>query len=82
MMTLKEMREKTKDELLAEIKSRKDELLRLRFRKVTDVIENPSVVREIRKNIARLKTVLRGQEIQARVAGENKDEKRQVAQKK
>ncbi|MBI4713043.1 MAG: 50S ribosomal protein L29 [Planctomycetes bacterium] len=82
MMTLKEMREKTKDELLAEIKSRKDELLRLRFRKVTDVIENPSVVREIRKNIARLKTVLRNQEIKALVAGENKDEKRQVAQKK
>jgi len=58
-MNIKEIRTKTDEELAKELKNRKEELFRLRFRKITDVVENPSLLREIRKGIARMKTVLR-----------------------
>jgi large subunit ribosomal protein L29 len=62
---LKEWRGKTRDELVSEFKKLKEELFRLRLRKVTDVIENPAVIREITKNIARLNTLLRERELKA-----------------
>ena len=62
-MKIKEVCDKTDTEISTEIKNLKEELFRLRFRKVTDVVENPSLVRNIRKDIARLKTVLRSRQL-------------------
>ena len=40
-------------------------LFNLRFRKVTDVVENPAQFKKDRRNIARIKTVLRARELKA-----------------
>ncbi|MFA5795322.1 MAG: 50S ribosomal protein L29 [Candidatus Brocadiia bacterium] len=58
MLTLKEIRVKTTVELNNEIKNLHDEMMRLRFRKVTDDVENSSIFRKIRRNIAQLKTII------------------------
>ena len=42
-------------------------LFKLRFRKVTDVVENPAQFKKDRRNIARIKTVLRERELKAKV---------------
>jgi large subunit ribosomal protein L29 len=41
----------------------KEELFNLRFQHATGQLENPMRLREVRKNIARTKTVLREQEL-------------------
>jgi large subunit ribosomal protein L29 len=41
-------------------------LFKLRFRKVTDVVENPAQFKKDRRNIARIKTVLRERELKAK----------------
>ena len=40
-------------------------LFNLRFRKVTDVVENPAQFKKDRRNIARIKTILRARELKA-----------------
>lgn len=40
-----------------------EELFRLRFRNATMELENPRVLREIKRDIARLKTILREREL-------------------
>ena len=53
-----------------ELGKRLDELVKglfnLRFRKVTDVVENPAQFKKDRRNIARIKTVLRERELKAK----------------
>ena len=41
-------------------------LFKLRFRKVTDVVENPAQFKKDRRNIARIKTVMRERELKAK----------------
>ena len=59
-----------------ELKKKLDELVKglfnLRFRKVTDVVENPAQFKKDRRNIARIKTVLRERELKAKVKVEKK----------
>jgi len=62
-MKITEIRNKTIEEINKDIKNLKEELQRLRFRKVTDELEDQSVISSIRKDIARLKTILREREI-------------------
>jgi len=57
-MTLKEIREKSNDELNKEISSLKEELYTLHFQQATGSLENPMRLREIRRTIARIKTVM------------------------
>lgn len=57
-MKIKEIREMSSEALAAEIVSLKEELFNLRFEKATGSIDNPMRIREIRKTIARIKTVL------------------------
>jgi large subunit ribosomal protein L29 len=64
-MKIAEIRNKTIEEINKDIKNLKEELQRLRFRKVTDELEDNSVIKSIRKDIARLKTILREREIKA-----------------
>jgi large subunit ribosomal protein L29 len=57
-----EVREMTTDEITARIDGFQEELFNLRFRRATIELEDPSVLRTFRRNIARLKTVLRERE--------------------
>ncbi|MGH7535908.1 MAG: 50S ribosomal protein L29 [Gemmatimonadales bacterium] len=56
---LKDWREKSADELTAMIRELTEEEFRLRFRSATEAIENPMRFRAIRRDIARIQTVLR-----------------------
>jgi large subunit ribosomal protein L29 len=60
-----EIRELTVDEIHARIEQLQEELFRLRFRSATQELENPMLLRTLRKDIARLKTVLRERELQS-----------------
>jgi large subunit ribosomal protein L29 len=75
MQTIKEMRQKTTAELSSEVKNLQDELMRLRFRKVTDDVENSSIFKQIKRNIARLKTVAREKELANGKSPEKTNEK-------
>lgn len=63
-MELKKMREMTEAELIAELKKMKNELFNLRFQHVTGQLENPIKLREAKKQIAKVKTIIREKELQ------------------
>jgi large subunit ribosomal protein L29 len=58
-----DVRELTTDEITARIEQLQEELFRLRFRRATMELENPMLLRTIKRDIARLKTVLREREL-------------------
>ena len=64
-MKAQEIRELTVDEINARVNQLQEELFRLRFRSATQELENPMLLRTLRKDIARLKTVLRERELQS-----------------
>lgn len=64
-MKSKEVREMTVDELQSKLVSLKEELFNLRFQLATGQLDNPMRVRDVRKSIARIKTVLHEQELKA-----------------
>jgi large subunit ribosomal protein L29 len=57
-MRADEIRELTVDDIKARVAELEEERFRLRFRSATEPLENPLRLRTIRKDIARLKTVL------------------------
>ena len=63
-MELKKMREMTELELNTELTKMKNELFNLRFQHVTGQLENPIKMRDLKKDIARVKTVIREKELQ------------------
>ncbi len=62
-MTAKEIREKSNTELEQEIETLKDELFNLRFQQATGQLENTARMRTVKKDIARMKTVIREREL-------------------
>ena len=62
-MELKKMREMTEAELNAELKKMKKDLFNLRFQHVTGQLENPVKMRETKRDIARVKTIIREKEL-------------------
>jgi large subunit ribosomal protein L29 len=58
-MKSSELRELSKDELEAKLAELTEERFRLRFRSATESIDNPMRFRAIRRDIARIQTVLR-----------------------
>ena len=62
-MELKKMRELTEVELNTELSKMKKELFNLRFQHVTGQLENPVKMREVKREIARVKTILREKEL-------------------
>jgi len=62
-MTIKEIREKETDAVLAELKDKQKHLFDLRTQAVTEKLEDPSQILKTRRDIARLKTVLREREM-------------------
>ena len=61
-MNVKEIRDKSNDELLKTLDEFKKELFELRFQRATGSIDNPMRIRELRKSIARILTVLKERE--------------------
>ena len=55
---------KTVAELNEELVSAKKELFNLRFQNATNQLENPSRIKEVRKNIARIQTVINAKNAQ------------------
>lgn len=53
------------EELLKQEKELKNELFNLRFQQATGELTNPMRIRECKKDIARIKTIVRQREIQA-----------------
>lgn len=62
-MKTSEIRDLTTAEIEQQIKAHKEELFNLRFQLATGQLENPARIREVRKFIARTKTVLREREL-------------------
>ncbi|NLN88264.1 MAG: 50S ribosomal protein L29 [Syntrophomonadaceae bacterium] len=62
-MKVDKMRELTDEELVRKVSDYKEELFNLRFQIATGQLDNPMRVRDVRKNIARCKTILRQREI-------------------
>lgn len=57
-MTSKEIRELSPAEINTKLRETRDQLLQLRVRKHTGQVEKPHLIREYRKDIARLETIL------------------------
>ncbi|MBL8770384.1 MAG: 50S ribosomal protein L29 [Phenylobacterium sp.] len=64
-MKIDEVRGMTPDQLNEQLVSLKKEQFNLRFQKATGQIEKTHRVNEVRKDIARIKTVLRTKQAQA-----------------
>ncbi len=62
-MKAAEIREKSNADLLNDIKALKDELFTLRFQQATGQLQNTARMREIRKTIARIKTIMAEREL-------------------
>ena len=65
MMKPSQIRELSLDEMQARISELEEERFRLRFRSATEALNDPLRLRVIRKDIARLKTVLQEQQTKA-----------------
>ena len=57
-----ELRELPDEELVSRIESSKEELFNLRFQLATGQLDNPSRLKEVRHEVARIATVLRERE--------------------
>jgi large subunit ribosomal protein L29 len=60
-----ELREKSVEELNNELANLKDELFRLRFQLAINQLDNPMRIKAVKKDIARIMTILRDNEIKA-----------------
>jgi len=64
-MKTKEIREMSAADLDKKLADLKEELFNLRFQMATGQCENPTKVREVKKTIARIKTIQRQAELKA-----------------
>jgi large subunit ribosomal protein L29 len=62
-MKTNDIRNLTTAEIEEQVSSWKEELFNLRFQLATGQLENPARIRQVRKAIARAKTVLREREL-------------------
>ena len=58
-----EIRAMSSEELVRKLDDLKEELFTLRFQMATAQLENPMRIREVRRDIARVKTILREREL-------------------
>lgn len=62
-MELKKIREMSEAELNSELVRMKKDLFNIRFQHVTGQLENPIKMRETKRDIARVKTIIREKEL-------------------
>ena len=65
-MKASEIRELSEEELEKKIKELKEELFNLRFQHAINQLDNPMRLKHVRKDIARLLTILRERELSAK----------------
>jgi len=65
-MKTSEIRELSSAEIVERIQTEEDNLLRMKMNHAISQLENPQVIVRARRNIARLKTMLRQREINAK----------------
>jgi large subunit ribosomal protein L29 len=58
-----DIRDLSDEEINDQIVQAKDELFRLRFRGATQELESPALLKALRRDIARMKTILREREL-------------------
>jgi large subunit ribosomal protein L29 len=58
-----DVRDLSIDEIVEQIGQAEEELFRLRFRSATQELESPALIRSLRRDIARMKTILREREM-------------------
>jgi large subunit ribosomal protein L29 len=68
LMKSKEIRDLNASEMDQKVAGLKEELFNLRFQIATGQLENPMRIREVKKAIARIKTIQRESEIKAQRA--------------
>ena len=62
-MKINKIKEMSSPELEKELKELKAELFKLRFSLATNGLDNPMKIKEVKKDIARINTVLREREL-------------------
>lgn len=62
---LQELRNSSPEELSLKVKDLKGELFNLRFQLATGQLENPMRIKQVKKSIAQIKTVMREAELKA-----------------
>lgn len=62
-LNARELREYSNEELIAKLKEAKEELFNLRFQAATGQLDNTSKIVETKRDIARICTVIREQEL-------------------
>ena len=65
-MTNKEIRELSTEEINNKINEYKEELFNLRFQQATGSLEKPYRIHELRKLVARMKTIIRERELSSK----------------
>ena len=63
-MKIDDLKTKSEDELKVELDSLKKEAFNLRFQQATGQLENTARVRQVRRAVARVKTILSGKSTQ------------------
>ena len=63
MNTAKDIREMSEPEIAKKLREKRDEHLNLRLRKQTGQVEHPHKFKELRREIARLETILKEKEL-------------------
>jgi large subunit ribosomal protein L29 len=58
-----DVRDLSDEEILEQITQAREELFRLRFRSATQQLESPALIKGLRRDIARMKTILREREL-------------------
>ena len=65
-MTNQEIRDLSTEEILSKIENYKEELFNLRMQQATGSLEKPSRIHELRKEVARMKTIIRERELSSK----------------
>ena len=63
-MKVNEIRNLSTEEIKVKIKESKEELFNLRFQQATGNLEKPARLRELRKQVAKMKTIIRERELE------------------
>ncbi len=76
-MNAQELRDKTPDQLRDELVALKKEAFNLRFQAATGALENPARMRQVRRDVARVNTILNEK---AQAAAEKRDMPKRILQ--
>jgi large subunit ribosomal protein L29 len=58
-----DIRDMSDEEIREQIAQKQEELFRLRFRGATQQLENPALIKSLRRDVARMRTILRQREM-------------------